>query len=93
MDNVIEVATAPLDKTCKAILGKLKEGGWDKAGVTYLIDANQVSLSEFSYLLKHGGIAQSRNAQSISGVLKSYGAAKHGPDVGKVAFQLNCDLI
>lgn len=92
MNDVIHVATAPLDATCKAILAKLKEGGWDKAGETYVIDDSQVSISDFSYLLKRGGIAKSPGARTLVGVLKSYATAEHGPDVGKVAFQLNFNL-
>jgi hypothetical protein len=42
-----------------------------------------------AYLMRHGGIATSESASGPVGVLKSYAIAKHGPDAGKVAFQLN----
>lgn len=90
MSDSLIVATAPLDETCKTILSRLKEGGWNMAGESYVVDVSQVPIHEFDYLLKHGGIVT--EPFRVVGVLSSYATAKHGPDVGKVAFKLNFDL-
>ena len=93
MNNAIDIATVSLDDTCKSILAKLKANGWSRAGVAYSTDVNTVSLSEFSYLLKNGGIVpQPSSGFTVKGVLRSYATPKFGPDVGSVAFELNFDL-
>lgn len=52
----IDVEKSSLDDVCKTILRKLKQNGFDKAGNQYVVDENEVSNSEFDYLLRHGGI-------------------------------------
>jgi len=83
-----------IDVECKSILKKLKAAGFDKAQVPYTIDDAVVASHEFSYLLKHGAVKiNDTDSSSWRSVLNNFAVPKHGPEVGKIGFKLNFDLL
>lgn len=90
----VEIETAPFDATCKSILRKLKQSEMDKANVPYIIDGSVVSGSEFGHLLKHAGLRVGAPGMEVfRSVLANYAQPKFGPEVGKIGFKLNFDLL
>lgn len=87
--TTLQVATAPLDSTCKAILRNLKQLGMDKANVPYETNPSVVSSADFGYLLKRAGLS---NGNSFVNVLKNFAIVQSGPQAGNISFELNFDL-
>ncbi|MES2880488.1 MAG: hypothetical protein V4713_18915 [Pseudomonadota bacterium] len=89
-----DIGTSHLDRFCKATLTTLKEAGMDKADTPYVIDATVVSASEFSHLLKHGAVsATGEGRASPRPVLRNYAMPRGGPQMEKIGFNLNFDLL
>ncbi|KJK16146.1 hypothetical protein UB46_36610 [Burkholderiaceae bacterium 16] len=90
----LQISSAPLDAASKAILAKLVSNGWNKAGVQYVTDESVVSAAEFAYLLKHGAVElRTENGVMFAPILNRYAKPAFGPEVGKIGFQLNIDLM
>ncbi|MFM0265593.1 hypothetical protein [Paraburkholderia sediminicola] len=90
----LNIETAPLDDSCKAVLRKLIDNGFDKAGVSYVTEPSVVSLAEFSSLMRNGYRSiDTPNGWLGGAVLASYEVPNVGPNVGKISFRLNFNLV
>ena len=90
----LQISSAALDTASKAILARLVSNGWNEAGAQYVTDESVVSAAGFAYLLKHGAVGlRTENGVMFAPILNRYAKPAFGPEVGKIGFQLNIDLM
>ncbi|HKR44117.1 MAG TPA: hypothetical protein VJU59_31330 [Paraburkholderia sp.] len=85
----LNIEAAELDDFCKAVLRKLKDNGFDKAGVSYVTKPEVISQPEFVYLAKNSSLA---NGGQYMRILAAIAVPELGPNSGSITFRLSVDL-
>ncbi|MDN8035776.1 hypothetical protein [Burkholderia vietnamiensis] len=90
----IDIATAPLDMRCKAILSKMKVFGYDQPDTPYIADIAEFPEGDLSYLMRNGGMSiETEQGTYFGSVLGNYAKSMvGGPDAGKIGFKLKVGL-
>ncbi|MEM5423322.1 hypothetical protein [Paraburkholderia ferrariae] len=85
----LNIAAAPLDDFCKAVLRRLKDNGFDRAGVSYVTKPEVVSQQDFAYLAKNSGLSDGGQGTRILGAIA---VPELGPNAGSITFRLSVNL-
>lgn len=91
----LNIETAPLDETSKALLRKLIAAGHCKSGVTYVVGPEVASADELSSLIQRWYTSVTTVVGGLSigiPVFELFTAPNFGRDEGKIRLRLNFDL-